>query len=132
MDSKRGNLASDGAWKWFAQAHLDLPVLKRDSYRPGNELDAAVGIYPRGWLAGSVSITPMAQAKFSERGEDTGVNASNPVASGFHRLLFAPGVEFDAHPVTVYADVELPVYQHFTGDQLAAPALFKVSVAWMF
>jgi hypothetical protein len=32
----------------------------------------------------------------------------------------------------VYTDVELPAYQHFTGNQLAARTLFKVSVAYMF
>jgi hypothetical protein len=129
---QRGSLARASSWSWFAQGLLDLPVLERDSYRPGDELDAAVGIYPRGWLAGRLRITPMVQAKFSARGEDTGINAASPVASGYRRLLLAPGIEFDAHPVMVYADVELPVYQHFTGDQLSAPALFKMSVAYMF
>jgi len=129
---KRGNLTSDASWNWFSQAQLDLPVLERDSYRPGDELDAAFGIYPKGWSAGRMLITPMAQAKFSDRGEDTGLNAASPVASGYRRLLLAPGIEFDAHPVMVYADVELPVYQHFTGDQLAAKALFKLSVGYMF
>jgi hypothetical protein len=34
--------------------------------------------------------------------------------------------------VKIYADAELPVYQHFNGNQLAAPVLFKVSVSYMF
>jgi hypothetical protein len=34
--------------------------------------------------------------------------------------------------VKVYADVEIPVYQDFTGNQLAAQALFKVSMSYMF
>jgi len=25
-------------------------------------------------------------------------------------MLLSPGVEFDLHPISVYADVELPVY----------------------
>jgi len=29
-------------------------------------------------------------------------------------------------------DAEFPVYQNFTGNQLAAPVMFKVSVSWMF
>ena len=77
-------------------------------------------------------ITPMAQIKVSARARDIGSNASSPIASGFRRVLLAPGFECDWHPVTVYADVELPVYQHFTGDQLSAPALFKVAVGYMF
>ena len=60
------------------------------------------------------------------------VNAGSPVASGYQRVMLSPGVEFPIHPVKIYADVEIPVYQHFTGNQLAAPVLFKVSVSYMF
>jgi len=34
--------------------------------------------------------------------------------------------------VKIYADAEFPVFQHFTGDQLAAPVMFKLSVSYMF
>jgi hypothetical protein len=129
---KRGNFGGGNSWNWFAQAQLDLPVLERDSYRPGDELDAAFGVYPGGWEAGGIRVTPIAQAKFSDRGEDTGLNAASPVASGFRRVLLVPGVEVDAHPVMLHFDIELPVYQHFTGDQLSAAALYKVSVGYMF
>ena len=128
----RGNLTSDTAWGWFGQVEFDQPVLERDSYRPGAELDAALGIYRHGWSIGRLAIAPMAQAKFSDRGSDSGVNATYPVGSGFDRLLLAPGIELKLHPVMVYADVELPIYQHFIGDQLAAPALYKLSVSYMF
>jgi hypothetical protein len=77
-------------------------------------------------------ITPIAQAIFSERTSDSGANASNPVASGYQRLLLSPGIEVDFHPVKLYADAEFPVYQNFTGNQLAAPVLFKVSLSFMF
>jgi len=60
----------------------------------------------------------MGQLKASVRGRDTGANAMNPVASGFERLILAPGVEFDLHPVRVFADVERPLCQRFTGNQL--------------
>ena len=42
------------------------------------------------------------------------------------------GIEFHIHPVKIYADVEVPVFQNFTKNQLVAPALFKVSVSYMF
>jgi hypothetical protein len=54
------------------------------------------------------------------------------VASGFVRVLAAPGLELDVHPFKVYADVELPLYYHFTGDQLVAKTLFRVNVSYMF
>jgi hypothetical protein len=36
------------------------------------------------------------------------------------------------HPVKFYADVEFPVFAHTNGNQLVAPALFKVSLSYMF
>ena len=41
-------------------------------------------------------------------------------------------LELDLHPFKAYADVELPLYYHFTGDQLAAKTLFRVNVSYMF
>ncbi len=47
------------------------------------------------------------------------------------RLFLLPGVEVRFSPhVMLYADVEFPVYQRMTGNQLVAPALFKVIVSY--
>jgi hypothetical protein len=73
----------------------------------------------------------VAQVIFSERTSDSGSNA-NPDNSGYQRILLSPGIEFHIHPVKIYADAEFPVYQNFTGNQLAAPVLFKLSASWMF
>jgi hypothetical protein len=128
----RNNLTKDGKLDWFAQAELDVPVLTQDQYRPGLELDAAAGVYYQGLSLGRLRITPIAQVIFSERTSDSGANAASPVASGYQRLMLSPGMEFDIHPVKLYADAEFPVYQNFTGNQLAASVLFKVSIAFMF
>ncbi len=126
----RGNLADH--WTWFGQAEADLPVLSRDQYRPGWEIDSAAGVYYSGWTIDRLTITPVGQVKASSRASDRGDNAADPVASGFQRVLLVPGIEIHLHPVMVYADVERPVYQHFNGNQLAAPALLKLTVAYMF
>ncbi len=136
----RGKLTKNNRWNWFAQAELDLPVLTRDQYRPGFEIDGALGLYYSGWSLGRVSITPVAQVIASERTSDTGAEASggsldNPeggVSSGYQRVLLSPGIEFDIHPVSIYADVELPVFAHTTGNQLVAPALFKLIMSYHF
>jgi len=136
----RGNITKDEKWDWFAQGLLDAPVLIQQSYRPGVELDASAGIDYKGFSIGHVRISPVAQVIASYRGHDTGDNASGginqpPVGvqnSGYERILLSPGIEFHIHPVKVYADVEIPVYQDFTGNQLAAPVLFKVSMSCMF
>jgi len=130
-DFYRGNITQDEKWDWFAQAELDVPTLIQDQYRPGVELDSAAGIDYKGLSLGRVRISPVAQAIVSYRSSDSG-DAANPSNSGYERLLLSPGVEFHIHPVKFYADVEIPVLQHFNGDQLAAPLMVKVSASYMF
>lgn len=128
----RGNLSSDARWQYFSQANLDQPVLFSAGYRPGLEVDAAVGIHYNGWGIGSIRVTPIAQVLGSDRARDSGPNSADPVASGYQRLLLSPGVELNFQAVNFYADVERPVYQHMTGNQLVAPLLFKVSASVHF
>ena len=127
----RGNITKDEKWDWFAQGLLDVPVLTQDQYRPGVELDTAAGIDYKGFSLGRVRISPVAQAIFSYRSSDSG-DAASPDNSGYERLMLSPGIEFHIHPVKIYADVEIPVFQNFTGNQVAAPVLFKVSMSYMF
>jgi len=129
---KRGNLTSDAKWDWFVQGELDAPVFTQDQYRPGVEFDSDAGLDYKGFALGRVHISPLAQVIFSTRTSDTGANASNPVSSGYERLMLSPGLEFHIHPVKIYADVELPFWQNFTGNQLAASALFKINVSFHF
>jgi hypothetical protein len=118
-------------WNWFAQAELDLPALTQGDYRPGFEADAAAGIYYDGLSLGRVKISPVAQIIGSWRGHDHGTTAA-PADSGYERVLLSPGIEFHLHPVKIYADVEVPVFQNVNGNQLVAPVLFKLSVSYMF
>jgi hypothetical protein len=118
-------------WNWFGQADLDVPLLKQGDYRPGMEADVAGGVYYDGLSLGRVKISPVAQVIGSWRGRDNGADA-NADNSGYQRVLLSPGVEFHLHAVKVYADVEIPVYQHVTGNQLIAPVLLKLSVSYMF
>jgi len=127
----RDNLDRNQKWDWFAQLQLDVPVLIQDEYRPGFELDAATGMDYKGFSLGRVRISPVAQVIFSERTSDSGA-AADSTNSGYQRILLSPGIEFHMHPVKIYADAEFPVYQNFTGNQLAAPVLFKVSLSYMF
>ena len=127
----RHNLTKNQKWDCFAQAMLDVPMLKQASYRPGVELDAAAGIDYKGISLGRARIEPVAQVIASQRWHDSGADA-DPSDSGYQRVLLSPGLEVHLHPVILYADTEFPVYQHFTGNQLAAPVLFKFSVSFMF
>ncbi|MGC9941855.1 MAG: hypothetical protein ABSE48_08460 [Verrucomicrobiota bacterium] len=136
----RGNLIDKYRLDWFVQAEADLPTLTQGEYRPGFEFDSAAGINYRGFSIGRANIAPLAQVFFAERTRDIGndaaggANDSPPdgINSGYTRVLVSPGVEIHIHPVKIYADVEVPVFVHTTGNQLVAPYLFKCSVSYMF
>jgi hypothetical protein len=127
----RGNLTADDKWDWFVQTELDVPVLIQAGFRPGVELNTAAGIDYKGFTLGRVRISPVAQAIFSYRSNDSG-DAAASEDSGYERLLLSPGIEFHIHPVKIYADVELPVFQNVNGNQLVAPVMVKVNVSYMF
>jgi hypothetical protein len=127
----RGNIAHSADWEWFAQFQLDLPTFIQADYRPGVEFDAAAGIDYAGFSIGRTHIVPIAQVLFSERASDSGA-AADPENTGYQRLLLSPALEVNIHPVDIYADVEFPVFQNFTGDQLAASVMFKFAVTYMF
>jgi hypothetical protein len=95
------------------------------------ELDTAAGINYKSISLGRASISPLAQVIFSERTHDTGPQADT-ANSGYQRILLSPGMELHVHPFRIYADAEFPVFQNFTGNQLAAPILFKFSITYMF
>jgi len=127
----RRSLGRSANWNWFAQLQLDVPTLIQAEYRPGVELDAAAGIYYRGFQFGPVGISPLAQVLFSERASDSGA-AADPDNTGYQRILLSPGIECRFHQFSLYADAEIPVYQHFTGNQLAAPVLLKAILSYAF
>jgi hypothetical protein len=127
----RGDLTQDDKWVWFAQGLLDVPALIQARYRPGVELDAAAGIDYEGATLGRAQVIPIGQLIFSERSHDDGAD-SDPSDTGYQRLMISPGLEVHIHPAVIYADIEVPVVQHFTGYQLTASVLYKVSVSFMF
>jgi hypothetical protein len=128
----RGNLPGDIGLTWFAQALLDQPIITRNQYVPGTELNVAAGVYPKGWMIHNAHITPLAQVIGSERTSDHGAESAHPVASGYQRIMVSPGIEVDVHPVSFYADVEVPVFMDFRGNQLVARWLLKTYVSYHF
>ena len=118
---------------WFAQTELDLPVLTQESYRPGLELDSAVGMYYTGWnVGGGVKVVPVGQVLIGERTTDSGAQSAHPAASGYQRILLSPGIEVDVHKLKFYADAEVPVYQNFVGNQIAGAVLIKATIGYAF
>jgi hypothetical protein len=146
----RGLITGDNAWQYFSQVKLLTPIATRSAfddnlgapadYRPGTQVDGAVGItynnwYNVGWLD---KIAPVLQIIGSHRQPDSGA-AAFPGDTGYDRIFISPGIEFtkvlnDAENKTfkVYGDVEIPIYQRTNGNQIVAPALFKVIGAVTF
>lgn len=128
----RGSLAEETSYDWFANLEWDQPVLIQDHYRPGADVNAAVGVYDHDFAAlGGGTVTPILQLVGSVRMRDRGQNA-NPDNTGYERLLLSPAVEYSVGPVGFYGDVEVPVYQNVNGQQLTAPVLYKVMVSYKF
>jgi hypothetical protein len=128
---------------WFVQGQYHFAVASRDGYRPGNELDAALGLsYDLTGRGHGLGIAPALQLLGSVRAHDTGVNA-DPLNSGYRRLMIAPGVKLQlTRKLSVYGDVEVPVAQYINAagsvagegksGQLVAPVVFKLQVNYGF
>lgn len=137
-----GELTFDGTAGYFVQARYQAALLTRNQYRPGNEFDAAVGLnYNFGQTGFFTNIAPTISLINSDRNRDSGDN-SDPLNSGYERVLIAPGIALQYNSWRIYADVELPIYQHVnaasdpavtgTAGQLVASALYKAELAYDF
>jgi hypothetical protein len=128
---QKHRITSDGLWTWYNQAQLDAPVISQGGYTPGIAVDVATGVYYSGLSIGKLKIRPIGQALFTTVGADSGSAASGQ-NNGFQQLSLAPGIEFEVHPVRVYADVALPVMNNVSGNQLIAPAQVRVIASYSF
>jgi hypothetical protein len=137
-----GSVPISPAVSWFAEGKYEFAVATHDSYRPGNEFDAAAGLtYDFGPNGPFSDVMPLVQMIDSWREHDQGL-AADTLNSGYERVLIAPGVEVQMQKFRVFADVELPVYQYTnaaasvaiegTQGQLVASALWGVQVAYDF
>lgn len=127
-----GQIDATDDYVWYAQALWEHQVATRDRYTPGSELNGSVGASYNNWSVGNLGVAPVVQAIVSYRGHDGGA-AGEPDETGYTRALIAPGIAI-SHPDgwKLYADVEIPAWQHVAGDQLIAPVAFKVIVSHSF
>lgn len=137
-----GDFGAIDALSYFVDGKYQAAVLTRDSYRPGNELDAAAGLsYDFGKSGPLDDLAGVVQLINSYRMHDTGANA-DPLNSGYERVLVAPGFTVQLHQFRLFADVEIPVYQYTnaasslviegTSGQLVASPLYMAQLAYDF
>ncbi len=118
-------------WGMYAQGMYAYALDRMDGYRPGDRFNAAVGAHYDG-LAPDYRIVPLAQLESSFRGRDSGPSA-DPDNTGYQRLFISPGFEAQiSQRMSVYADVEVPIYTHVNGYQLVAPLLVNTAIVYNF
>jgi len=162
----RGMITGDNAWQYFTQAVARIPFAYRSApdptgsavdaagnvlvqtYKPGYQVDGSVGVvYNNGYnILGFDKIAPLLQFIGSHRVRDGG-DASDPLNSGFDRVMVAPGIEFtkvvdefNKRVVKLYFDVEVPIYYRTNAalnadgseGQLIAPVMYKLVASYNF
>jgi hypothetical protein len=159
----RGMLSGDNAWQYFSQFVWRQPFAYHQApdpqgffdgnlgvvqtYHPGMQIDGAIGIVYNNWynVLGFDKITPLGQVILSHRDTDSGTG-SDPLNSGFDRVMLSPGIEFtkvldeaNKYVLKTYVDVEIPIYYRATAannagteGQLVAPYLLKVVSSFNF
>jgi hypothetical protein len=145
-----GALNDSGSLAYFAQARTQIAFMERagdsGTYRPGNEIDAGIGLtYNAGAMGIFDKVAPVLQLIAGNRDADsgTGANPGNPNNSGYRRLLVAPGVDLRYKKFKVFFDVSIPVVQHTNIDpagltdgngsgQLVASAIYRLQLGYDF
>lgn len=122
----------DHPFNWFGQLNYELPVFTQDHYKPGREIDGALGSYYNigGWSF-LKELAPMLAILYSDRVRDS-LSQADPRNSGSTRFLIAPGAEIRVGGLRFYGDVEFPLFQNMNGNQLTTPYQFKTIVSYDF
>jgi hypothetical protein len=119
-------------FNWYGQIQWDVPFWTQQRYRPGKELDAALGaVYDFGAVGWFEEVAPEVKLVGSDRRRDNGANADHD-NSGYDRLLLGPGLEVKLGVVRLYADAEFPVYQNVVGNQLITPVYLTFVASYDF
>jgi hypothetical protein len=122
----------DRPFSWYAQAMYDVPFAFQDHYKPGREVDVALGTYYNfGDVGPLTELAPIFSFLGSDRQNDRGSNA-DVNDSGYDKITIAAGFETAFKFLRAYADIERPIYQNMTGYQLTAPWSTKLVVSYNF
>ncbi len=119
-----GKLATD--FDYILQAQGQLPLYRRDLYRPGKFGQVTAGVHYTAWRG----LTPELQLNFRATERDRGEN-SDTYNTGGEQLYVSPGViaRLGAR-ASAFAYVQVPVYQRLTGYQLSPRATASVGLQY--
>lgn len=123
---KFGQLTAD--WGYFVQAAFQAAVAHQQGFRPGDGLNANLGVRYTGWR----SVTPALQVNVRAEKPETGPEGDT-LNSGATLAYLSPGVTVHlSNQLHLYAFVQVPVYQHVTGYQIEPRFLASLGVHYNF
>ncbi|WP_428381554.1 hypothetical protein [Nevskia ramosa] len=115
-------------WDRFEQLQLKQALDKADGFRPSSQFTASAGLR----YVGFGRVTPQLQLNARVEGKEVGSNADYD-NSGSQAVYVSPGLSGTlAGTLNAYGFVQLPVYQHYTGYQLAPHYLATVGLSYGF
>lgn len=121
-----GALAQD--WGVFGQVLFQKPMGEKDGFKPGDGVNANVGIR----YAGLADFTPHLQVNVRAEGRESGVQADID-NSGATLVYLSPGLTFNVSPAfQVYAFAQVPVAQRVTGLQIEPRWSASLGMHWTF
>jgi hypothetical protein len=121
-----GELAPE--WGVFGQVLFQKPLAEKDGFKPGDGVNANVGLR----YTGHAGFTPHLQLNVRAEGRESGINADVD-NSGATLVYLSPGVTFNLSPAfQVYAFAQVPVAQRVTGLQIEPRSSVSVGLHWTF
>jgi hypothetical protein len=119
-------------WDYFVQGQfqsaLKSSTMNGLSYRPGDSVNLTGGLRYHGFE----SLTPMVQINARKVNTDSG-DAADTYATGGTLVYLTPGLVMPiSQTVSVYTNLQLPIYQDVKGIQLAPKTIFSVGARVSF
>lgn len=121
-----GELAPE--WGVFGQVLFQKPLAEKDGFKPGDGVNANLGIR----YTGHAGFTPHLQLNVRAEGRESGINADVD-NSGATLVYLSPGVTFNlSSRFQVYAFAQVPVAQRVTGLQIEPRWSASLGLHWSF
>jgi hypothetical protein len=119
-------------WDYFAQVQfqsaLNSSNMAAGSYRPGDSVNLSGGFRYHGFEG----FTPTVQVNGRNVNSDSG-DAADTYATGGTLLYLTPGVDIPvSSSVSVYANLQVPIYQDVKGIQLTPASIFSIGARLSF
>jgi len=118
----------NGSWDYFAQASVQAALNSRDQYKPGTGYNVNLGAR----YTGFEGVLPQIQLNTRYVLHDTGESADQG-STGGTLVYLSPGVVVPlSKQASVYAFIQLPVYQDVRGVQLTPRYTVSAGVRYSF